>query len=309
MSGHWSYIIRRAWQSIFILLGLSTVVFGLLHLTGDPIRLLAPVDTTAEEIETLRRAYGLDRSLPEQYLEFLLNAVQGDFGYSVRNRLPVLPLVLERLPATLKLASTALLIALSIAFPLGIVAALNRNTWVDRVTMGVALIGQSMPVFWLGILLILVFAVQLRILPATGTREGLRSLILPAITLGMYNMSRTARLLRSELLEVLGASYISTARAKGLLERTVILTHALRNALLPMVTLIGLDLGALLAGSVITESIFAWPGIGRLAVDSIYARDFPVVLGVVLVTATMYVGINFFVDVLYMFLNPQVQLS
>ena len=309
MRGYWSYIIRRAWQSIFILLGLSTVVFGLLHLTGDPIRLLAPVDTTAEEIETLRRAYGLDRSLPEQYLEFLFNAVQGDFGYSVRNQLPVLPLVVERLPATLKLASTALLIALSIAFPLGIVAALNPNTWVDRVTMGVALIGQSMPVFWLGILLILVFAVQLRILPATGTREGLWSLILPAITLGMYNMSRTARLLRSELLEVLGASYISTARAKGLLERTVILTHALRNALLPMVTLIGLDMGALLAGSVITESIFAWPGIGRLAVDSIYARDFPVVLGVVLVTATMYVGINFFVDVLYMFLNPQVRLS
>lgn len=308
MNPFWSYLTRRAWQSVFVLLGLSVVVFGLLNISGDPIRLLAPISTTAEELEQLRKAYGMDRSVPERYIEFLLNAVRGDFGRSVRSGLPVLPLVLERLPATVTLAATALMFALLIAFPIGIVAALQRNTWVDRGLMAIALLGQSMPVFWLGILLILIFAVNLQILPATGTREGWKSLILPAITLGMFNMSRTARLLRSEMLDTLRADYVRTARSKGLPESTVLVRHALRNALIPIVTMIGLDLGALLAGSVITETIFAWPGIGRLAVDSIYARDFPVVLGVVFVIAMMYVGLNFIVDMIYVFLDPRVRL-
>lgn len=309
MSGILTYLVRRAWQSLFVLLGLTTIVFFLLRLSGDPIRLLAPVDTTAQELETLRRAYGLDRPLVEQYLQFLFRAIQGDFGTSIRNGQPVLDLVLERLPATGKLALTAFAIAMIVAFPLGILAAVKRNTWVDRVLMSLALLGQSMPVFWLGVLLILVFAVNLQVLPATGTRDGWRSLILPAITLGMFSMARTARLLRTELVETLGTDYIRTGRAKGLSESAVVWRHAVRNALIPTVTLIALDLGALLAGSVITETIFAWPGVGRLAVDAIYGRDYPVVQGVVILMAVLYVVVNLLVDLLYTVLNPRVQLK
>ena len=254
-------------------------------------QLLAPLDTTAEELEVMRKAHGLDRPLPEQYWNFLTNALQGDFGKSIRNGLPALELALERLPATAVLTLTAYSIALIVAFPIGVLAAINMNTWIDRILMGFALLGQSMPVFWLGILLMLLFAVNLQILPATGRHDGWRSLILPGITLGMFNMARTARLLRSELLEVMGVDYIKTARGKGLSEQVVIWRHALRNALIPMITLLGLDLGALLAGSVITETIFAWPGIGRLAVDSIYARDFPVVQAVVCVVAVVYLSL------------------
>ncbi len=309
MSNTWTYIIRRAWQSLTILLGVSVVVFFLMHLSGDPIRLLAPVDTTAEELEALRKLHGLDRPVPVQYWNFLSGVLRGDFGKSLRSGENALHLALERIPATGKLALTSLAISLIIALPFGVVAAVKRNTWIDRTVMGFALIGQSMPVFWLGILLILVFAVNLGVLPATGTRAGWRSLVLPGITLGMFNMARTARLLRSELLEVLQAEFITTARAKGLTERVVLWRHAFRNAIIPLITLIGLDLGALLAGSVITETIFAWPGIGRLAVNAIYGRDYPVVQATVLVVASIYVMINFLVDMSYAFLNPRVQLN
>ena len=309
MSNFWSYVIRRAWQSLTILLGVSIVVFFLMHLSGDPIRLLAPIDTTAEELEALRKLHGLDRPLPVQYWNFLSGVLRGDFGKSLRSGENALHLALERVPATGKLALTALAFSLVVALPFGVLAAVKRNTWIDRTVMGAALIGQSMPVFWLGILLILVFAVNLGVLPATGTRAGWRSLILPGITLGMFNMARTARLLRSELLEVLQAEYIMTARAKGMSARVVLWRHAFRNAVIPLVTLIGLDLGALLAGSVITETIFAWPGIGRLSVNAIYGRDYPVVQAAVLVVASIYVIINFLVDLSYAFLNPRVNLS
>ncbi len=309
MSNFWSYVIRRAWQSLTILLGVSIVVFGLMHLSGDPIRLLAPIDTTAEELEAIRKLHGLDRPLPVQYWNFLSGVLRGDFGKSLRSGENALHLALERVPATARLALTALAFSLIVALPFGVLAAVKRNTWIDRTVMGAALIGQSMPVFWLGILLILVFAVNLGVLPATGTRAGWRSLILPGITLGMFNMARTARLLRSELLEVLQAEYIMTARAKGMSARVVLWRHAFRNAVIPLVTLIGLDLGALLAGSVITETIFAWPGIGRLSVNAIYGRDYPVVQAAVLVVASIYVIINFLVDLSYAFLNPRVNLS
>ena len=309
MSNFWSYVIRRAWQSLTILLGVSIVVFFLMHLSGDPIRLLAPIDTTAEELDALRKLHGLDRPLPVQYWNFLSGVLRGDFGKSLRSGENALHLALERVPATAKLALTALAFSLIVALPFGVLAAVKRNTWIDRTVMGAALIGQSMPVFWLGILLILVFAVNLGVLPATGTRAGWRSLILPGITLGMFNMARTARLLRSELLEVLQAEYIMTARAKGMSARVVLWRHAFRNAVIPLVTLIGLDLGALLAGSVITETIFAWPGIGRLSVNAIYGRDYPVVQAAVLVVASIYVIINFLVDLSYAFLNPRVNLS
>ncbi|MCY3709729.1 MAG: ABC transporter permease [Caldilineaceae bacterium] len=309
MNSFWSYVIRRAWQSLTILLGVSIVVFGLMHLSGDPIRLLAPIDTTAEELEAIRKLHGLDRPLPVQYWNFLTGVLRGDFGKSLRSGENALHLALERVPATGKLALTALVFSLIVALPFGVLAAVKRNTWIDRTVMGAALIGQSMPVFWLGILLILVFAVNLGVLPATGTRAGWRSLILPGITLGMFNMARTARLLRSELLEVLQAEYIMTARAKGMSARVVLWRHAFRNAVIPLVTLIGLDLGALLAGSVITETIFAWPGIGRLSVNAIYGRDYPVVQATVLVAASIYVVINFLVDLSYAFLNPRVNLN
>ncbi len=308
MSNFWSYVIRRAWQSLTILLGVSIVVFGLMHLSGDPIRLLAPIDTTAEELEAIRKLHGLDRPVFVQYWNFLMGVLRGDFGKSLRSGENALHLALERVPATARLAFTALLLSLIVALPFGVLAAVKRNTWIDRTVMGAALIGQSMPVFWLGILLILVFAVNLGVLPATGTRAGWRSLILPGITLGMFNMARTARLLRSELLEILQAEYIMTARAKGMSARVVLWRHAFRNAVIPLVTLIGLDLGALLAGSVITETIFAWPGIGRLAVNAIYGRDYPVVQATVLVVASIYVMINFLVDLSYAFLNPRVRL-
>ena len=309
MSNFWSYVIRRAWQSLTILLGVSIVVFGLMHLSGDPIRLLAPIDTTAEELEAIRKLHGLDRPVPVQYWNFLTGVLRGDFGKSLRSGENALHLALERVPATARLAFTALALSLIVALPFGVLAAVKRNTWIDRTVMGAALIGQSMPVFWLGILLILVFAVNLGVLPATGTRAGWRSLILPGITLGMFNMARTARLLRSELLEILQAEYIMTARAKGMSARVVLWRHAFRNAVIPLVTLIGLDLGALLAGSVITETIFAWPGIGRLAVNAIYGRDYPVVQATVLVVASIYVMINFLVDLSYVFLNPRVNLN
>ena len=308
MSNFWSYVIRRAWQSLTILLGVSIVVFGLMHLSGDPIRLLAPIDTTADELEAIRKLHGLDRPIFVQYWNFLTGVLRGDFGKSLRSGENALHLALERVPATGKLALTALAFSLIVALPFGVLAAVKRNTWVDRTVMGAALIGQSMPVFWLGILLILVFAVNLGVLPATGTRAGWRSLILPGITLGMFNMARTARLLRSELLEILQAEYIMTARAKGMSARVVLWRHAFRNAVIPLVTLVGLDLGALLAGSVITETIFAWPGIGRLAVNAIYGRDYPVVQATVLVVASIYVLINFLVDLSYAFLNPRVRL-
>ena len=310
MSNFWSYVIRRAWQSLTILLGVSIVVFGLMHLSGDPIRLLAPIDTTAEELEAIRKLHGLDRPVPVQYWNFLTGVLRGDFGKSLRSGENALHLALERVPATARLAFTALLLSLIVALPFGVLAAVKRNTWIDRTVMGAALIGQSMPVFWLGILLILVFAVNLGVLPATGTRAGWRSLILPGITLGMFNMARTARLLRYlSYWKSCKRSYIMTARAKMACQRCVVLwRHAFRNAVIPLVTLIGLDLGALLAGSVITETIFAWPGIGRLAVNAIYGRDYPVVQATVLVVATIYVMINFLVDLSYAFLNPRVRL-
>lgn len=213
MSNSWSYVIRRAWQSLTFLLGVSIVVFGLMHLSGDPIRLLAPIDTTAEELKAIPKLHGLDRPVPEQYWNFITGVLRGDFGKSLCSGENALHLALERLPATGKLALASLVISLIVALPFGVLAAVNRNTWIDRTVPGFALIEQSMPVFWLGILLILVFAVNLGFLPATGTRAGWRSLILPGITLGMVNMARTTRLFRSELLEILQTEYITTAIA------------------------------------------------------------------------------------------------
>jgi ABC-type dipeptide/oligopeptide/nickel transport system permease component len=301
-----SYLRRRLWQSLLVLLGVSVVVFLILHLTGDPAALLLPPDATAEDITKFRTAMGFDDPVAVQYVRFLKGAVRGDFGESLRHGEPAMALVLERLPATFELAGAGLLIALGLAIPAGIVSAVRRNTSVDYVSTVVALLGQAMPTFWLGIMLILVFSVRLNWLPSSG-RGGIEHLILPAITLGLFTTARITRLTRSGMLEVLGQDYIRTARAKGVGEPPVVWKHALKNASIPIVTIVGIELGTLLGGSVITETIFAWPGVGRLSVQAIFNRDYPVVQSAVFLLASTFVIVNFLVDVVYTYLDPRIR--
>ena len=301
-----SYLVRRGWQSGLVLLGVSFVVFLILHLTGDPALLLLPPDASAEDIAKFRTAMGFDDPWPVQYLRFLKGAVRGDFGESVRHGEPAMGLVVERLPATFELAGAGLLIALCLAIPAGIVSAVRRNTIVDYVSTVVALLGQAMPTFWLGIMLILVFSVRLSWLPSSG-RGDLEHLILPAITLGLFTTARITRLTRSGMLEVLGQDYIRTARAKGVSESPVVWKHALKNASIPIVTIVGIELGTLLGGSVITETIFAWPGVGRLSVQAIFNRDYPVVQAAVFLLASTFVIVNFLVDIVYTYLDPRIR--
>ncbi len=301
-----TFLVRRLAQAGVVVLGVSFVVFFILHLTGDPTLLLLPPDATAEEIRRFRSAMGFDDPLVVQYARFLGGAVRGDFGESLRHGQPAMRLVLERLPATVELASAAMLVALAVALPAGVVSAVRRNTPVDYLSTTVALLGQSMPTFWLGIMLILVFAVRLGLLPSSG-RGDIEHLVLPALTLGLFTTARMMRLTRSGMLEVLGQDYIRTARAKGMSEAPVVWKHALRNAAVPIVTIAGIELGALLGGSVITETIFAWPGVGRLSVQAIYNRDYPVVQAAVFVLATTFVVVNLLVDILYTYLDPRIR--
>ncbi len=301
-----SYLLRRLWQSLLVLFGVSVVVFLILHLTGDPAALLLPPDATAEDIAKFRTAMGFDDPVAVQYVRFLKGAVRGDFGESLRHGEPAMGLVLERLPATFELAGAGLVIALTLAIPAGIVSAVRRNTTVDYVSTVVALLGQAMPTFWLGIMLILVFSVRLNWLPSSG-RGSLEHLILPAITLGLFTTARITRLTRSGMLEVLGQDYIRTARAKGVGEPPVVWKHALKNAAIPIVTIVGIELGTLLGGSVITETIFAWPGVGRLSVQAIFNRDYPVVQSAVFLLASTFVIVNLLVDVVYTYLDPRIR--
>ncbi len=302
-----AYLVSRLLHSALVVLGVSVVVFGLTYLGGDPAATIAPISASQEDIERIRRDLGFDQPLPVQYLRFLAGAIRGDFGTSLRHNQPALPLVLERLPATLELTGAALLLSALIAVPLGIVTAVRRNSPLDLAGTVAVLAGQSVPTFWLGVMLIIVFAVDLKVLPASG-RGDWRNLVLPAVALGAYSAAITARLLRSSLIEVLAADYIRTARAKGLAPRVVLLGHALRNAALPVVTVLGLQLGALLGGAVVTETVFAYPGMGRLAIQSISNRDVPVVQAFVFVTALLIALINLGVDLLYAALDPRIQL-
>jgi ABC-type dipeptide/oligopeptide/nickel transport system permease component len=301
-----AYLLRRGWQSLLVLFGVSAVVFLILHLTGDPALLLLPPDATAEDIARFRTAMGFNDPVVVQYARFLRGALRGDFGESVRHGEPALDLVLERLPATFELAGAGLLLALCLAIPAGIVSAVRRNTIVDYVSTVVALLGQAMPTFWLGIMLILVFSVRLSWLPSSG-RGDLEHLILPAITLGLFTTARITRLTRSGMLEVLGQDYIRTARAKGMSEPPIVWKHALKNAAIPVVTIVGIELGTLLGGSVITETIFAWPGVGRLSVQAIFNRDYPVVQAAVFLLASTFVLVNFLVDIVYTYLDPRIR--
>lgn len=270
--------------------------------------LYLPLNATQEQLEAFRHRMGFDQPVHVQYLRWLGRAVYGDFGTSLRYAKPVFPLILERMPATLELAVAAQIFALVLALPLGILAAVHRNSIYDGLTMVGAMFGQSMPGFWLGLMLILVFGVALRLLPVSG-REGPKHLILPAVTLGTFFLARDTRLMRSSMLEVLGQEYITTARAKGLWERTVLWRHALKNALIPLVTMVGMDFGALLAGTVVTETVFAWPGVGRLIFMAINQRDFPLIQAAVFLIALIFVVTNLAVDLSYAYLDPRIRLG
>lgn len=302
-----TFLLRRLWQSLVVLFGVSFVVFAILFLTGDPALVLLPPDASAEDVRRFREVMGFNDPFFVQYGRFLRGALRGDFGQSVRHGEPAFDLVLERMPATFELAGAALLLALCLAIPAGIVSAVRRNSALDYVATVVALFGQSLPTFWLGIMLILVFSVQFSWLPSSG-RGTLQHLVLPAITLGLFTTARITRLTRSGMLEVLNQDYIRTARAKGVSDPPVVWKHALKNAAIPIVTIVGIELGTLLGGSVITETIFAWPGVGRLSVQAIANRDYPVVQAAVFLLATTFVVVNLLVDVIYTYLDPRIRL-
>ncbi|MBI1958822.1 MAG: ABC transporter permease [Candidatus Rokubacteria bacterium] len=303
------YLAWRSLHSLLLLWLVTVVVFGLLHLTpGDPASLMLGEQATPEQIRDLRHALGLDEPLVTQYAWFLAHAVRGDFGASIRAQRPALEVVLERLPATLLLTAGAFIFALCVGLPIGVISAVKRLSLWDHGSMALALMGQSMPVFWLGLMLIVVFSVHLRWLPVSGA-GGPEHLVLPAVTLGTFLIGLIIRLTRSSMLDVLGQDYVRTARAKGLAERAVIVRHALRNALIPVVTLLGLQLGMLLGGAVITETVFAWPGVGMVTVTAIYQHDYPVVQCAVFISAVLVVSINWAVDVLYHVLDPRIRAS
>jgi peptide/nickel transport system permease protein len=284
----------------------SVVVFALVHLSGDPVLLMVSPDAPPDVVATTRQALGFDRPLYEQFARYLGNAAHGDLGVSLRMDRPVTSLILERLPATLQLTLAALIIAVLVAIPAGIVSAVKRGTAVDRLAMAGAVAGQAVPIFWLALLLIALFGVRLRWLPVYGS-GSLAHFVLPAVSLSTIIMGRLARLVRSSMLEVLGQDYVRTARAKGLGESRVLAVHALKNASIPIVTLLGLQFAQLLGGAVVTETIFAWPGIGRLVVEAIFNRDFPVVQGVVLVVSLIFVAVNVLVDLSYAVLDPRIR--
>jgi len=299
------YILRRLWHTIYVVVGISIIAFFFIHLSGDPVMLMLPADASTHEIEELRQKLGFNDPLYVQYWRFATHAVQGDFGESLYYHVPAIKLITERLPASLELAVAAMLFALLVAVPLGILSAVKRGSFIDLGSMLGALFGLSMPHFWLGIMLILLFSVKLGWLPTSG-RGGLSHLVMPALALGMSLMAMFARLTRSVMLEVLNQDYVRTARAKGLKERIVIGKHALKNALIPLVTVAGMQFGFLIGGTVIIETVFAWPGVGRLVVQAIFNRDYPLVQATVLVLAVLFVLVNLLVDLLYVYLDPQI---
>lgn len=303
------YVRVRLLLAVLTFWAVATIVWGLLYLTGDPVAiLLAGTPAGQTDVEQLRRALGFDRPLPVQYLHFIGNALQGDLGNSLRSGEPALLLVSRRVGFTVQLALLAMAIALAISLPVGIVSAMYRGSLLDRTLMLLSMIGQSMPIFWVGLLMIFVFAVELRWFPAGGA-GGIKYLFLPAATLALYPMARIARLVRSSLVDVLNQDYILAARARGLRETLVVGKHALKNAALPVVTIVALQFGYMLGGAVITETIFGWPGIGLFTVTAIHERDFPVVQAAVVLASGMFIALNLLVDLLYGWLDPRIRFS
>jgi ABC-type dipeptide/oligopeptide/nickel transport system permease component len=300
-AGFVAYRLLRALVALWLV---STVVFVVMRLSGDPAPLLLPPDAPVAEMERVRRDLGLDRPLPVQYAVFVGSVLRGDFGRSIHFSQPAMEVVLGYLPATLELGLAAFGIALLVAFPVGVLSAVRRNSPLDHAAMGLALVGQSAPTFFLGILFILLLSLRLDLFPTSGRGEW-RHLVLPALTLGAFTMASIARITRSAVLEVQRADFIRTARAKGVGETLVVVKHTLRNAALPILTITGLQFGSLLGGAVVTETVFAWPGMGRLAIQSIYHRDYPVVQATVVIAAALFILINLALDLLYGVLDPR----
>jgi peptide/nickel transport system permease protein len=304
-----NYLATRLLSAVIVITGVAVLVFALIHLVpGDPVEVMLGEAARPADIAAMRAALGLDLPLAEQFSTYAADLLRGDLGTSLYSQRPVAEMLIERLPATLQLAGSGLVIACLTAFPLGIVAAVRRDTCWDHGAMSFAMLGVSIPSFWLGPLLILVFSLWLGWLPVSG-RDGLASLVLPALTLGTALAAILSRMVRGSLLEVLNEDFMRTARAKGLAPRAVILHHGLRNALIPVITVLGLQLGALLGGAVITETVFSWPGIGLLTVEAIQRRDYPVLQGCVLLISVAYVLVNMLTDMVYAWVDPRVRLE
>ncbi|WP_368653211.1 ABC transporter permease [Ornithinibacillus sp. 4-3] len=302
------FIIKRFLQVILVVLLVLTAVFFLMRLSGDPVSLFLPMDASQEQIEEYREKNGYNRPIFVQYADYMVKAVKGNFGDSIRSNEDALKLVLERIPATAQLAFSALFLSLLISIPLGVLSAYKRNTFFDRVGVALTVVGQAVPSFWLGLLLIYFFAAQLQLLPSGGGGTPIH-MILPTITLAAYSVARFTRFTRSTMLDILRKDYIRTAKASGAPTGRLIMRYALKNSLIPIITLVALDLGTLLGGAVITEVVFAWPGLGRLLMQSLLNRDFPIVLAGVFVIAIFYSLINFIADVLYAYVNPQIRVK
>lgn len=307
------YILRRILILPIVLLGVSVLVFMVLHLVpGNPAQVIAGADAPPETVRMIEIELGLDRPLPEQYARYMSRVLQGDLGRSLRSKRPVIADVADALPNTLQLAILAAIITPIFAIPLGVLAAARRGSWLDSGLMLGSMLGITAPIFAIALILMYIFAYRLRLFPISGyggpiyTPQGLRSALLPAVTLAVGTVATMARLTRSAMLEVLSQDYIRVARAKGLRETAVLLRHGLRNALLPIVTVLGLQVAYLLSGAVVTETVFAWPGVGRLAVFAIQSRDFPLVQGTVLVISVSFVLVNLFVDIVYAFIDPRI---
>jgi ABC-type dipeptide/oligopeptide/nickel transport system permease component len=303
-----AYVAGRLATAVLVIFGVSVVSFFLTFLTGDPAEIMLPPGATAVQIEKFRAEWGFADPLPVQYWRFLTRAVHGDFGVSLRHGQSSLPLILARLPATLQLTVTAMLLAIVLAVPLGVLAATRRGGAIDLVAMGVALVGQSVPNFWLAIMMILLFAVSWGLLPTSG-RGGFAHVVMPAAAIAINLMALLTRLVRSTMIEMLSEDYVRTARAKGLRELLVTGRHALPNALIPLVTVIGLQFGYILGGAVVIETIFTWPGVGLFTIQAILNRDYPVVQAAVVILATAVVLINLAVDLLYVWLDPRIRVT
>jgi ABC-type dipeptide/oligopeptide/nickel transport system permease component len=302
------YVVRQSLQLVVVVVGISMLAFAILHVIGDPVLLLLPQNAGKEEYERYHKLLGLDKPLYVQYWKFASLAARGDFGKSWYTDTPAFPLVLERMPPTIYLTLAGLGVALLIALPLGILAALKRHTPIDNFCTMLAVAGQAMPIFWLGIMLIIVFAVRLQALPASGYGTW-EHFLMPAFTLGAFLAPLTMRLVRSGVIEVMSMEYIKTARAKGVGERMVVIKHAFRNACIPVITVLGLQFGQLLGGAIITETVFAWPGVATLTVDSIRNQDFPVVQCAVVLLALVIVSVNFAVDMIVGLIDPRIRVS
>ena len=300
------YIIRRLCHSILALIGVTFLVFILLYMAGDPVRLLLPFDATQQDYVELKKELGFDKPFYAQYWNFIKKAVKLDFGVSLRNKIPVTELLKEYFKNTLILATSAFIIALLVSIPAGIISAIRRNSIMDLVLSTFVTIGQATPLYWLGIMLMLLFSVKLGWFP-TGGFGLTNNLVLPAITLGVFSMSRIARMTRSSMLEVLGQDYIRTAKAQGIKQLQVNFKYALKAAAIPIITLIGTEYCILLEGTVVTETIFSWPGIGRLVVQAAYARDYPVIQALVIVITAIIIFINLIVDIIYTYLDPRIK--